>query len=279
MMDIVEAVRGIALEELSNFRMPQLGVVTSVFPHSDESDKDNYECNVRLSDPDLELRKVQIATQVIGLAGIPRVGDLVLVIFVNGDINSPIVIGRLYNDEDRPPVNKAEEVVYVAPHAKNPDVRRVYLEFPEGMKFCITDEEVNLEAGKTTVTIQKDGDVTIKSEANVTIAADGDATIKSKGDMSISGSSVKIESDKGMNIQAGSNFKMHAGTDMAMEADKGTEIKSNTLSMETTGTMQAKAQSAMQLESGGNYLVKASGMVNIESKAMVKIKGTAVNIN
>lgn len=239
-MSIVETIRVVAQRELKKVHMPALGVVTSIFPHSNASDKDNYECNVRLKNTDLELRKVPIATQCIGLAGIPRVGDLVVIVFVNGDINAPIITGRLYNDEDRPPLNKAEEVVYIPPYNANPNVRRLHFEFPQGMIFQITDEQVNIEAGKTKVTVTRDGDVFIESKANVSVQADGDTTLKAKGNLTLSGASVKIESDKDMNLKSGSDFKMDSGA--------GAEIK-------------------------------ASAAMSVEASATMKIKGATVNIN
>jgi len=232
-MSIVETMKGIAQSELRKLHLPEVGVVTSIFPHSSASDKDNYECNVRLKNTDVELRKVPIATQCIGLVGIPRVGDLVLLAFINGDINAPIVIGRLYNDEDRPPQNKAEELVYVPPYVRKSGVRRIYLEFPDGMILRVTDDEVDVNAGKTKVIIQRDGDVIIESKANINVRADGDATLKSKGNLLFSGSSIKIESDK--------DLSMKSGTDLKVQSGASTEIKSSTeMKVEATAQMKIK---------------------------------------
>jgi phage baseplate assembly protein gpV len=239
-MSIVETMRGIAQRELYKLHLPTLGVVTSIFPHSAAGDKDNYECNVRLKNADVELRKVPIATQCIGLAGIPRVGDLVMVLFIDGDVNAPIVVGRLYNDEDRPPLNNAEEIIYVPPYNADPKVRRIYLEFPQGMIFKITDDEVDIKAGDTKVIVLRNGDVVIESKANVNVTADGDATLKSKGNMTITGSSIKIESDNDLNLKSGTDMKMNSG---------------------------ASAE------------IKSSAGMNVEATAQMKIKGAQVNIN
>lgn len=236
-MSIVEIFRKIAENEVRKIHTVELGVVTSVFPHSTPSDKDNYECNVRLKNVNVELQRVQIATQIVGLVAPPRVGDLVLVAFVNGDINMPIVIGRLYNDEDRPPVNSLEEVVYVPPYTKKTDRRRIYLEFPEGMVLRITDDEVMVRAGETRVTIQHNGDVTIESKANVTVKADGDTVIKSRGNLSISALNVEIKSEKNLNIKSGSEMKINADADaeftsrsqMRMEASAQMRIRGATV--------------------------------------------------
>ena len=40
-----------------------------------------------------------------GTLFIPRVGDEVLIEFLHGDLGRPVVVGSLYNGEDRPPVS------------------------------------------------------------------------------------------------------------------------------------------------------------------------------
>jgi uncharacterized protein involved in type VI secretion and phage assembly len=237
---IVETMRGIAKIEIDKLQMPTLGIVTSIFPHANANDKDNYECNVRLKSTDIELRKVPFATQCIGLAGIPRVGDLVLLVFVNGDINAPIAVGRLYNDEDRPPTNNPEEMVYIPPYKANTKARRIYLEFPQGMIFKITDDQVDIKAGDTKLLITRNGDVLIESKANVSVVADGDATLKAKGNLAISADTVKIESKQDMDLKSGN---------------------------------------ALRLNSTADTQIKGSAAISVEANAALKIKGATVNIN
>ena len=207
---MIETIRKIVESELRKRYIAELGVVTSIFPHSADSDKDNYECNVRLKYRDLELRKVPVSTQHIGLANTPNVGDLVLVTFVNGSINAPIIIGRLYTDEDRPPLNKEEEVIYIPPYSRSPDLRRIHLEFPGDIILSITDDEVKVEASKSKVTLQRDGDVLIESNAKISVKSKGDATISSQGDMSFSAPNIKLESQGAMEIKAGATAKLEA---------------------------------------------------------------------
>jgi len=201
-MNAVEAIRKIAEDETKKLHLLELGVVTSIFPHAGAGDKDNYECNVRLKNRDLELRKIPIATSRIGLASVPNVGDLVVLGFVGGSIHAPLVLGRLYNDEDRPPVNDAGEIVYKSPDPKKSGVRRVHLELPNGITVTITDDEFKAEVGSSTVTIRTDGAVTIDSNAGVTIRA--------KGDMALSGSNVKIESQQALELKAGTTGTLKA---------------------------------------------------------------------
>ena len=114
MDSIVSVMKKVAEKEVQKIYTTELGIVTSVFPHASESDKDNYECSIQLKNKkqpdgsDFELRKVPLLTQHLGLVNIPKVGDLVLVTFIGGNLNAPVIIGRLYNDEDRPPINQEQ---------------------------------------------------------------------------------------------------------------------------------------------------------------------------
>lgn len=152
MNSFVEIMKRVAQKEVEKIYTMELGVVTSVFPHASDSDKDNYQCSVKLKNKkqadgsDFELRKVPVATQHVGLANIPNVGDLVVVSFVDGNINAPIILGRLYNDEDMPPKN---------------DLGQIILTNMESIT-------IKTNAG-TQIEIDADGNVKIESAGDVTI--------------------------------------------------------------------------------------------------------------
>ncbi|MCB0144047.1 MAG: hypothetical protein KDE50_29425, partial [Caldilineaceae bacterium] len=107
-MTIVNTLQEIIRHEMRNLRIAELGLVEAVYPHNASGDGDNYGCDVRLKNSGLLLKRVPVATGHIGTAAIPNIDDLVLLTFDKGDINQPIIIGRLYNDEDRPPLNKPD---------------------------------------------------------------------------------------------------------------------------------------------------------------------------
>ena len=248
-MNAIDVIRQVAEGEVKKLSLMELGVVTSVFPHGSESDDENYDCSVRLKNrDDFELRRVPIATQQIGFVSIPNVGDLVLLAFINGDINAPVVIGRLYNDEDRPPVSRKDEVVYVPPHATEQGVRRVQVKLPNRFTFTITDEIVTLEAGATTVKIETDGSVTIDSQKDVTITA-------SKGDMKFSARNIALDAQQDITVTAQKNATLKATMTATVEG--------------TTTEMKASA----------NGKVEASAVLDVKCSGPLNIQGALVNIN
>lgn len=161
--DLVSLIQAIVADMLQSHRTAELGVVTAVYSHSSGSDKNNYECDVRLRDSGLELKKVALTTQRVGAVAIPNVNDLVLVQFLNGDVHSAVITGRLYYDQTRSPEAKDRELVYISPDAAESGVRRVYLELPNANKLLIDDDKLKLELGKTTMTVEHDGKVEVKS--------------------------------------------------------------------------------------------------------------------
>jgi uncharacterized protein involved in type VI secretion and phage assembly len=224
-MNSIEVIKKIAREEAGKLHMIELGLVTSIFPHSDEGDGDNYECNVKIKNRDLELRKVPVATQHIGFTYIPNVGDMVILAFINGNINAPVIIGRLYNDEDKPPVNNAGEIIYESPDEKKDGIRRLYMKFPNGISLTIKDDELKAEVGKTVVTIKTDGDISIDSNAKISVTSKGDTTIKADGDVSLEGKNVSIESQMGLKIRSGTDTEINAGSSAKLQASSTLDIK------------------------------------------------------
>lgn len=165
MSDLVTIIRAIIREELKSLRLGDVGVVTSAFPHA-EGDSHNHECNVKLREGELELRNVPIATSHIGMVSAPNPGDLVLISYVNGDPQRPIVVGRLYSDERNPPVHAADEW-----RVESPLKGKTSLAIDK-------DQSVVVTAGKTILTLKQDDVVSIQGPSDLKIEVDGNVQVK-----------------------------------------------------------------------------------------------------
>jgi hypothetical protein len=166
MTDPVSIIRAIVRDELAALRLPDIAVVTSAFPHTGEGDKHNHECSVKLRGEDgIELRKVPIATPHVGMVSAPEAGELVLVAYVGGDPNRPVVAGRFYSEKARPPLHEAKEWRLAAP--------------PGGTTSIAIDKEesVVVTAGATVVTVRKDGNVEVKGKADLKVEVKGKVEI------------------------------------------------------------------------------------------------------
>ena len=166
MTDVVSIIRAIVRDELAAVRLPDIAVVTSAFPHTSDSDKHNHECSVRLREGSLELRRVPIATPHVGMVSAPQEGELVLVSYIGGDPNRPVVAGRFYSEKAAPPLHEAKEFRLAAPFGGTTSIA------------IDKDESVVVTAGKTIVTVKKDGAVEIKGEADLKIDLKGKVEVK-----------------------------------------------------------------------------------------------------
>jgi phage baseplate assembly protein gpV len=166
MSDAAAAIRAIVRDELAALRLPDLAVVTSVFAHTGDDDGHNHECNVQLREGSLELRKVPIATPHVGMVSAPQVGDLVLLAYVGGDPNRAVVVGRLYSEKANPPKHEENEWRVESPLAGASSIA------------IDKDESVVVTAGKTIVTVKKDGDIEVAGEADLKIDVKGKVQLK-----------------------------------------------------------------------------------------------------
>ena len=146
-----------------------------------------------------------MATSRLGAVAIPPVGALVLLQFIGGDINAPVVIGTLYNDEDRPPVNDDGQVIWNLPADASPD-EAVHLEVSSANKKSV----VLKLASAVTVELKDDDpavNIDVGGNAQISIDSDGTVTITSAQSVALkAGSDLKIEAQGNMELKAGGNM-------------------------------------------------------------------------
>jgi len=259
MSTIVSTLQEIIRQELRGIRVAELGLVEEVYPHKDSSDADNYACDVRLKDSGLLLKRVPVATGHIGTAAIPNKDDLVLLAFEHGDINQPIIIGRLYNDDDRPPLNQPDEVIFRLPlekadndsilasiknHADQSPPREVLLQMPPKLTVKINDGSVTATAGKTEMKLDNPN------------AGGGKVTVFAGG------TKIEMDQDGDVNIEVMGSMSIKANGNLSLEATN----------------INVKAQANASIEANGNASLKGNGMVSVQGMGSASLQGATVLI-
>lgn len=260
MTTLINTIQEIIRYEMQNLRVAEMGLVEEVYPHSDDGDSDNYGVDVRLKNSGLLLKRVPVATGHIGTAAIPNKGDLVLLTFQNGDINQPIVIGRLYNDDDRPPLNQPDEVIFRLPLEKPDDKsilgairnrennnppREIIFEMPPKITVRVTDGAVRATAGKTEMHLDQEG------------GSGGTVTVTSGR------TKIVMNQDGAISIDAATSLSIKAATAFNLEAN----------------TISIKSNASTTLESKGTMIIKSNGMLNMQSSGVAELKGSIVKIS
>jgi uncharacterized protein involved in type VI secretion and phage assembly len=256
---IVDTIQQIVRHELKSIRVAELGVVDAVNPHSSASDDDNYGCDVRLKNSDLLLKHVPVATGHIGTVAIPNKGDLVLLAFDKGDVNQPLIIGRLYNDADRPPLNNPDEVIFRLPlavddnktikaairnHQNSSPPREMIVEMPPKITVRMTDGTVRATAGKSEMKLdQPNGSggtvaivagqtkITMNQDGDVTVEAAGAMTLKANNDINIEGQSISIKGQLGVSIEAGTSATLKGNTGATVDGGLSATVQGTTISV------------------------------------------------
>lgn len=259
MASIVEVVREIVRDELRSVRTSELGVVEAVYPHSSASDKDNYGCDVRLKNSGLVLKRAPISTDRIGTVGAPNVGDLVLLAFPRGDINQPIVIGRLYNEEDRPPVSRTDEVIFRLPldasddktvktsvknHQDENPAREMLVEMAPKIVVRLSDDAVKATAGQTemflnqpgagggSVTCQAGGTkITMNQDGDLTVEALGSMTLKAAGNLDIEATNVSIKANAKATFEGAAQAIVKGGAVAELSSGASTTVQGGIVSV------------------------------------------------
>jgi uncharacterized protein involved in type VI secretion and phage assembly len=124
-----------------------------------------------------------------GFYSVPQVNDEVLVAFLHGDFNEPVVIGAVWNGKHKiPPQGKA------APKGKKSLVRTWHS--PQGHRIVLDDVDKKIEIytkdGRSITLSDQDKKITIKSQNSTVVVEDH---------------KVNVEAATEVNIKAGSNMK------------------------------------------------------------------------
>lgn len=143
-----------------------------------------------------------------GMFCIPEIGDEVIVGFELGIPDRPIVLGSVYNKDDKP-------------HSKAGSDENLIKMFTTkgGNEIFFSDEsgkeqiQITTKDGKNQIILSMDG-------PKISITSDG-------GDISITGKNISIESDEKIAMKAGTSFEAKAGADMKLEASANFKSKAS----------------------------------------------------
>jgi phage baseplate assembly protein gpV len=206
-LNLYETIQRIVQEELRYLYTSELGVVQEQHPHASDSDQDNYACTVQLRNSGIVLKQVPVATSRVGTVLLPAVGDLVVVQFIGGDINAPVVVGSVYNDEQRPPVNTDGQAILHLPlgsedsdavhiELSSGDKRECLIKLGSGLSLSLRDDdpsvEIDVDDGQAKINIARDGTISITSKSDISIKGDGKINIEAAGDLTLKGAKVNI---------------------------------------------------------------------------------------
>ena len=183
-----------------------------------------------------------------GLFLFPKVGDLVILGYLGNNVHRPIVLGSFWSSESAPPVQvkkgKCEDYSLTTPTKVEVKIhdedkkQKIYVDLPSGNQVIVDEDKQTIltrNKGNDTgiVMKMKDGEVELKGKNKLTLkAGKASITLEKNGNITVKGSS-KVALD-GKSVEAKAKGKLSLqGMDVAAQANKGLDLKS-------TGTASLK---------------------------------------
>ena len=226
---------------------------------------------------------------------LPRVGQEVIVSFLDGDPERPLVTGAVYNATqtvpDALPANQTRSLIRSNStkgggganelrFEDKKDSEELYLHAQKDMKTVVeNDRAANLVKGNDTLTVEKgtrtvtvEGDESHVNKANVShkvsgnfeLTVDGDLTITVKGAISIkAGTSLLAEAGTSLDNKAGTALTNKAGTALTNNAGTDLTNKAGTTLTNDAGISMTNKAAASQTIDGGGMLTLKGGIVKI----------------
>lgn len=187
---------------------------------------------------------------------LPEIDSQVILGFLGGDVNCPIVLGCLWNETDVLPEETAKE-----------DNSLKKIQTKGGNRIELDETE-----GKEQIGIYTKGGISLLLQDENQIASIQDSNQATMLQLDIKNGAIKILADKKLTLSAG-------GEEMVVldGSQKKLTISANTLQMEGKQTMELKAQNA-KLQ-GNITEIKSQGSMKVNSSGILELKGSMTKIN
>lgn len=194
---LYEAVARIARHEADARAAASVATVTAV--HDGAGTPPDHAVTVELRDSGLVLPRVPVAVGALGFAATPAAGDLVVVVFLEADLNAPVCVGRLYVPDLDPPDHGGGEIVLRLP-AGEPEPKldlvvkgaepTIELKLPGDVSVKLAEESVEIAVGKLSMKLASGRAELAAAGSSLVLKEDGDVTLKAAGNLELEGDEI-----------------------------------------------------------------------------------------
>lgn len=157
-----------------------------------------------------------MAGNAMGWVIYPEVGDEVLVDFVNGNVNEPVIVGCLFNGKDKPPFDNADgennirTLVSRSGHVIEID------DTSGAEKITLRDTsgglEIVMDTANKLISFKSSGDITFEATENWTVEAK-EIAMKASGNVKVeAGSNAEVKGGSQVNVEGGGQVNIKGAT-------------------------------------------------------------------
>ena len=244
---------------------------------------------------------------------LPRIGQEVVVSFLDGNPDRPLVTGVVYNAEQTVPYPLPAEQTKSTIKSNSSKggagfnelrfedkkgAEEVFLQAQKDFTLKVIGSEMHTVDGPTRIVrVNKGNEIhAVKGTRNLTVNGNeehantanyrhqvehGNYTLDVDGDITIIATgNLSIKADGSVKIEAGKDFSIKAGTTLASEAGTSLTNKAGTSLTNKAGTdLTNESGTGMTNKAGTTLDNKASAMQTVDGGGMLTLKGGLVKIN
>jgi len=227
-----------------------------------------------------------------GSSFIPRIGHEVIVNFLDGDPDRPIITGSVYNGKNKPVYSSKTQSGIKTRSTKNAtseNYNELRFEDKKGDEQIYIHAEKNMDAR-----IENDETLTVDNDRTKTIKHDENSTIENDRNKSVNNNQTeKIKVDK--TITVGGNHQETVKSNMTIHVDKDLKesvsgvytenvtkdysLHAKTITMDADDKITIKTGSAQIVMKSNGDITISGKTINIKGSSNVVIKGSKVITN
>ncbi|MCL9781220.1 type VI secretion system tip protein VgrG [Vibrio sp. S4M6] len=254
-----------------------------------------------------------LASKGFGTQFIPRVGDEVLVQYIDGNPDRPVVTGSVYNSQNTPPYSMASQIglkTRTTPNGNSAqgnefvlndekDREQIFFHAERDLVFDVNNDYTATIKGAKSTQVEKNVALTVKeginacteqeltmsskenfscdSEKDLTFSASSNMSLSAHSSVTVDGSSISITGKNNIELKVESSKISISASGIELDAPKIT-INGKASAEMKAATVSIEGQGTAELKSA-SVTVNASAMAQIKAGAMVKIQGAIAEIN
>ncbi|MGF6190756.1 type VI secretion system tip protein TssI/VgrG [Serratia sp. 2723] len=196
-----------------------------------------------------------------GMSAIPRIGHEVIVEFLNGDPDQPVIIGRTYHANNLPPGN--------LPATKTQMSIRSQTHKGEGFNELRFEDEKDKE--EVFIHAQKNMAIRVLNSKDERVEYNRSSSIGHDEELAVA-------NDRKVTVEGNQHQKI-TGNSLAMtEGDLGVQVKGD-LAQKISGVFSVDSNGDLTLQSSSKLTLRVGGSLVVVHAGGVDIKGPSINLN